>query len=123
MLFKGDTAREYHTETVSEGGAYIKADDPLPVGTEVGISIRHKNGTLELSGRVIYIKGTFEAKSGIPTGMAVEFSDVSPRDTLILNRLVTELIAADVAEADGRPVMTMPWQSGSSGRISAEDQS
>ncbi len=116
-----DVAREYRTETVSEGGVYLKTDSPFKVGKKVGVTIQHKSGKLSLEGVVIYTKGATDDKAGIPPGMAVEFKNVSARDALVLNRFVSELIAGDITDVSGRTVLTMPWRRTEMQDVPADD--
>jgi len=107
----GDAVRQYRTDAVSEGGVYLKTDSPFKVGTKVGVTLPYKESNIKLDGVVIYIKNMADDRVAMPAGMAVEFRDVPPRVMLTLNRLVSELIAGDIAEAGGRTLLTMPWQS------------
>lgn len=53
--------------------------------------------------------------------MAVEFKEVSSRDALVLNRLVSELIAGDIVDVSGRTMLTMPWQTRGKREATAEE--
>jgi CheY-like chemotaxis protein/Tfp pilus assembly protein PilZ len=105
-----EAVREFRTDAVSEGGVYVKTPSPFKVGTKVGVTLPYKESSIKLDGVVIYIKNMADERVAMPPGMAIEFRDVPARVMLTLNRLVSELIAGDITEADGRTLLTMPWQ-------------
>lgn len=67
---------------VSGGGLFLKAPNPLPVGSEVSLSFNLSPNTLplECSGRVVY---------SVPgAGMGIQFIDARGEIEMALNNLV-----------------------------------
>ncbi len=67
-----------YTEDISKGGIFVKAINPLPVGTDVKIILMIPGeDNIELSGKVVYVLNENEAtKIGRSPGMGVEFSAI-----------------------------------------------
>jgi type IV pilus assembly protein PilZ len=77
---------EFYAENLSEGGMYVKADDPFPVGSELIIRLPLGTGAeLSLSGRIMNIKNIRD-KSKNPPGMGIEFHKLNDEE---LNQLKT----------------------------------
>ncbi len=107
MLLKDGAAKEMNTESLSEGGVYLGTDNPLPVGTHVDVVLPINGDTFRLRGTVIYTRGRFDDKIPIPSGMAVEFEDVSTREARSLCILVSELMTGDMAGTGGDKMIKM----------------
>lgn len=76
--------REYITN-VSRTGAFVRRDDPLPVGTEVELKftvIMDGIETIEGIGRVVRVQDD-------PRGMGVVFTKVSQYSQHLLERMLT----------------------------------
>lgn len=76
--------REYITN-VSRTGAFVRRDDPLPVGTEISLKftvIMEDIETIEGTGRVVRVQAQ-------PPGMGVVFTEVSQYSQHLLERLLT----------------------------------
>ncbi len=87
------TTTEYEASTLSEGGVFLKTDAPLPVGTNVQLTLPIKDETpLAVKGKVIYLKLPEKKRSPYPPGMAIKFQRVSEETTELLRVYVTELI-------------------------------
>jgi len=97
---------EHHAVSLSEGGIYIRKKNPFRVGTKLEISVPLRDDeTLNIRGNVIYAKGIEGNLFKIPPGMAVEFSDVSNRESEALNSFITECLTKDISE-QAEPVVT-----------------
>lgn len=76
--------REYITN-VSRTGAFVRRDDPLPVGTEVELKftvIMDGIETIEGVGRVVRVQDD-------PPGMGVVFTKISQYSQHLLERMLT----------------------------------
>ena len=86
-----------NSETISEGGIYIKKEVPLPVGSEVQVSFNAGNGNdLSLNGRVIYVRVFNNYDIDISPGMAVEFMGMKQDEAAELTRYVVSIINEDL---------------------------
>jgi CheY-like chemotaxis protein len=87
--------KNYYATTLSEKGIYLRTKEPLPVGTELDLSVPLTAGaTLTACGSVIYHKDVFS--DSIDPGMAVEFKALSPRENEILRAYITQALAGDL---------------------------
>lgn len=107
MLFKDGAAQELNTETVSEGGLYLNMENPMPVGTAVEVALPTDGEPFRLKGTVIYQRGRYDDKIPIPAGMAVEFTDVSAKESRSLCGLVSDLMTADMTGTGGESMINM----------------
>jgi len=95
-----DKVTNLYTETVSEGGVYLKSDSPIPVGKDVRIRFNIEgHGPLEVLGNVIYSKRLAGDNLDIPPGSAVQFSEMDEEKSEAINGLVSRLIAGDIISA------------------------
>ena len=82
-----------NSETISEGGMYIKKEVPLPIGSEVQVSFAVNDGTyLNLNGRVIYIRDYNNYDTDISHGMAIEFVGMRDKEALALSQHVSGIM-------------------------------
>jgi len=91
---------EFYAETLSEGGIYLRTRDPLPIGTDVDITL-HLDEThfLQAKGIVIYTKRIHEDFMNLPPGMAIQFKGLSEGDKQVLKSYVEDLLAKDILES------------------------
>lgn len=95
-----------YTETLSEGGMYVWKKEPLREGTEVGITLPLKDRKyLRMKGTVIYMKRLFSDFFEPPPGMAIEFRDLTQRDSDALEKYLLDLIAEDILLNQEEPVI------------------
>ena len=81
------------SETLSEGGIYVKKEVPLPVGSHVRATLEVRNGkVLILNGHVIYTRGFKNYETDISPGMAIEFTDMANDDAAELSQYVIGLV-------------------------------
>lgn len=91
---------DLYAETLSEGGMYIRKEEPLPVGSEVRITCPlGGRGPIELTGKVIYIKKLFGDFLTLPPGMAVVFNDLKEEDSKSLKLYIEDVIAKDIFDS------------------------
>jgi len=91
---------EYYAETLSEGGIYLRTMEPLPIGTDVDITLRlDETYSLQVKGAVIYTKKIHEDFMNLPPGMAIQFKGLSDGDKQILKSYVQDLLAKDILES------------------------
>ena len=83
---------ELSSETLSEGGIYLNTEDPLPVGTEVSVTIpMDMMNEISLQGTVIYITVISE-EMDFPSGMAIEFTEKDENKMLVVSAFVQGLL-------------------------------
>jgi len=81
------------SETLSEGGIYIKKEVPLPVGSVVRVTLEARDGkVLILNGHVIYTRCFKNYETDISPGMAIEFTDMKEDEAAELSRYVISLV-------------------------------
>jgi CheY-like chemotaxis protein len=104
-VFVYGLTKNYHATTLSEKGIYLRTREPLPVGIEIEISLPLAAGaTLPLKGIVIYHKDVFS--DSIDPGMAVEFRDLSSRETEILSAFITHALAGDLLKEQDEDILS-----------------
>jgi len=97
-----------HAVTLAEGGIYLRRVMPLPVGTQVAVSIPEDGiERLRLRGEVIYNRDISGRKFTIPPGMAVRFTHLSGDDRAALRRIVTNLLVGDLLAEQIEPVLAV----------------
>lgn len=74
------------TFDISEGGAFIQLPQPRPRGTEVRIFLRIANRVLVIAGVVARVAQGNDGNG--PSGMGVQFTDMTPEDREYLHGLV-----------------------------------
>ncbi|MGE5300493.1 MAG: PilZ domain-containing protein [Acidobacteriota bacterium] len=85
----------YHATALSEKGIYLRSKEPLPVGMELDLSLPLTAAvTLTPRGIVIYHRDVFSDSTD--PGMAIEFRDLSQRETEILSAYITHALAGDL---------------------------
>ena len=94
-----DKTEEHVALNLSQRGIYIRKGTPLPVGTEVIVSLPLRDeSTLNLPGTVIYTKDISGEVLNVPRGMAVEFKQLTSNDSAMLMTYITELLTRDIIE-------------------------
>ena len=97
---------EFFSETLSEGGIYLRKEDPFPVGTELAVMLPLQNGQkLTLKGEVIYIKKLFGDYFILPPGMAIQFKHIAEDDSRLLKGHIENLIAEDILEGQEQRII------------------
>jgi len=91
---------ELYAETLSEGGIYVRKEEPFPVGSEVALkcSLGDKV-SIQLKGNVIYTKKLFGDFLTLPPGMAIAFSGIVPEDVMTLRRYIEDVVAKDIFDS------------------------
>jgi CheY-like chemotaxis protein len=101
LTHKG-TAYELYTETLSEGGIYVRKENPFPVGSEVVVQCSlGERGSVRMKGNVIYTKKLFGDFLTLPPGMAIAFNGLSPEEGKALKGYIEDLMAKDIFESQG----------------------
>ena len=94
------TPYELYTGDISEGGVYIKTNDPFPVGSKVEISLPMEAGShIHLRGIVVSAKRPSGDMSEHPAGMGIEFKEVRDDERKILRDFVKRASAQDFIES------------------------
>ena len=90
---------ESHAITLSEGGIFIHARRPLPIGSRVEIDLPlGKKESMLLCGEVIYTMDSSRGKFTLPPGMAIRFDNCKDDIQQRLNQEVKNLLAGDILE-------------------------
>jgi len=107
------TTFELYSETLSEGGMYIRKKDPLPVGSKVEIDLPLEGGKpVHLNGVVVYTKGLFGGIFEHPPGMAIEFEGVNDTEAAVLRNYIEKILAQDIFESQEEIVIQPPGSKG-----------
>ena len=80
------------TRDINEGGLFIETENPKPVGTEIALyfNLPGGEGGIETMGRVVR---TTPGDSVSPSGMGVEFDELTGGNRLKIDKLVRGLRA------------------------------
>jgi two-component system, cell cycle response regulator DivK len=82
------------TDTLSEGGIYIKKKDPFPVGAEVQVILPFLDkGSFCLQGTVVYTKNPLEKDFDVLSGMGIQFKGHSEDAARKLKLYIEKIIA------------------------------
>ncbi|PIP70733.1 MAG: hypothetical protein COW90_03710 [Nitrospirae bacterium CG22_combo_CG10-13_8_21_14_all_44_11] len=93
------TSHDYYATSLSGGGVFVRSIEPLPVGTEVEVSIEMKEGKcVNLAGTVIYQKDVYTNAFKFASGMAIEFKDLSAKTSELLKEYILNLLVGDIME-------------------------
>ena len=93
---------ELLSETLCEGGIYLRKEEPFPEGTNVTVTLNLPNtNPLTLKGKVIYQKSLFGDFLTLPPGVAIQFKGLSEQEVRSIKKHVEELVAADILEGGG----------------------
>ena len=87
--------------TLSEGGAYLRSNKPLPVNTKIKVKISlESHDEILVNGTVIYILGLTRGSFMIPPGMAIQFDDRDNDSTemKVISSEVSRLLIGDIVE-------------------------
>ncbi len=78
-----------YSVNLSRGGLFVETHHDVPVGTPLELSLEIPgSGTVALSGQVAWRRGP-ESPDG-PTGLGVEFADISAPLSAVIDRLVSD---------------------------------
>ncbi len=99
VVISGDgMEKSYYSETISERGIYVVSPEPLPVGTNVTVTIPFWAETITFKGRVIYHYGLKDENAIFPPGMAIEFWQGSKDNFEMLDELIKEQLTQDLQD-------------------------
>jgi len=105
VIYQG-THYELFTESLSEGGIYLRKENPFPIGETLDVTVPLSHGeTLHLKGTIIYIKGLLGDFLTLPPGMAVQFNEMTAEDSLQLKNHLETIIAGDILESQEEKVI------------------
>lgn len=100
VVHKGK-AKQYQPLNLSEGGIYLKAERPLPVGTLVDLSLLLPGEKpLALIGLVVYQKGSsLEIRKAAP-GMAIKFQKSDNLATVAISDYIYRTVRKDLPSGE-----------------------
>ena len=97
VLQCNDKTFHLNSVTLSERGIFVRMRQPLPIGTEVDVCIPLAGDrSLEVGGKVIYVKSLNGGKFVIPPGVAIKFDRLTTEDAGLLSKLVTDQLIGDI---------------------------
>lgn len=100
---------ELYTETLSEGGMYVRKKDPIPVDSKVHVALFLDNDEpIHFDGVVIYVKGLFGGVLGHSPGMAIEFTGIGDEEKGLLRSYIQKVLAQDIFESQEEKVFDPP---------------
>jgi len=100
------SSEDVYSESLSVGGIYVRKKDPLPVGSEVGVTFPLSGGKeLHVSGMVIYTKELFGDEFKVPPGMAIKFDGMTGGETAVLKEHIDRLFAGDILDGQEEDVI------------------
>jgi uncharacterized protein (TIGR02266 family) len=78
------------TRDINEGGLFVETEKLQPPGTEVSLQFRLPGSeeVLTTLGRVVQVA---QGKAGVPSGMGIEFDELTPDDRERIDRIVRTL--------------------------------
>ena len=93
------TTHDYYATSLSGGGVFVRSTEPLPVGSEVEVSIEIKEGkSIHMTGTVIYQKDVYTHAFKFASGMAIEFTKLPAKTSEILKDYILNLLVGDIME-------------------------
>jgi len=105
-LYFDGIKHELFTEILSEGGVYVRKEAPLPIGSDVDVTLQLESAkTLRCKGRVIYSKETFGDSLSLSPGMAIQFYGLSEQDREDMNAYLKTLVAGDILEEQQEKIL------------------
>jgi len=94
------TSHELYTGNISEGGVFIKTNEPFQAGSKVEISLPMEAGNhIHLRGIVVSVKRPYEDMSSRPVGMGIEFKEVRDDERKILRDFVKRASGQDLSDS------------------------
>lgn len=92
--------QEYQPLNLSEGGIYLKTDQPLPIGSAVDVGLPLPATSLQLSGLVICQKGARIEVLRAEQGMAIKFQKSDHAALAALGDYISSLAQEDLPGVD-----------------------
>lgn len=78
----------YQASNISAGGMFIKADEPLSVGSELRLRFSLPGAEdIKVHAKVVRNQSGDPAK-GVPSGMGIRFIDVGDEDREVINQFI-----------------------------------
>ena len=98
VTFQGGQ-HEFLAETISEGGIYVRCENPPQTDGKVEVSLPlSEEGPVTLKGTIIYRKEKYGDLSSIPPGMAIAFSRPDEETSARLKAYVESILAGDLLD-------------------------
>lgn len=66
-----------YIENISEMGIFIRAEEPMPIGTEIALRFAHEGKDFSLNGEVAWVNTRREGDAESSPGMGVRFVDLN----------------------------------------------
>lgn len=97
---------EFYTETLSQGGLYLRTREPFPIGAEVELMLPlDGRAAIPLKGKVIYTKNLYGDFLNLPPGMAIQFMNLTDKEKQEIKGFVEDLLAKDILESQEERVI------------------
>jgi len=105
-IYSNGIKYDLHTEMLSEGGVYVRKEEPLPIGSDVIVTLHLESAKkLQIKGKVIYAKETVGDLSNLSPGMAIQFYGLSEKEQEDMNNYLKTLVAGDILEEQQEKVL------------------
>ena len=99
---------DLYTETLSEGGVYLRKRDSFPIWSELEIQmVIDKGHVLNIKGTVVHTKEITSDVFKVPPGMGIKFTDISEDQAQILKDYIARLIAEDIVDSQEESVIEL----------------
>jgi response regulator RpfG family c-di-GMP phosphodiesterase len=97
---------DLYTEMLSGGGVYVRKEAPLPIGSDVKVTLHLESAKKrQFKGKVIYTKETCGDLSNLSPGMAIQFYGLSEQEQEDMNDYLKTLVAGDILEEQQEKVL------------------
>ena len=97
---------DLYTEMLSEGGVYVRKETPLPIGSDVVVTLPLESAKKpQFKGKVIYTKKTVGDLSNLSPGMAIQFYGLSNQEQKDMNNYLKTLVAGDILKEQQEKVL------------------
>ncbi|UCG79256.1 MAG: response regulator [Nitrospirota bacterium] len=93
FLMRNERLRSYNAVSISERGIFIREPSPMDVGSATSVVIPTEGSDrLLLDGKIIYTRDMYGRMFDVGPGMAIEFTDISQKQSIKLRRHIGHLI-------------------------------
>lgn len=91
-----------YSVNLSKGGIFIESDTPLPIGTDVSLTLDvPETGPIELMGQVAWVR--IASADGMPDGMGVQLRELDERYGDAIDHMVQSFVGITVLVLAGTP--------------------
>ena len=97
---------ELYTETLSEGGLYLRKREPFPLWSEIEVILQlDEKHAMKLKGVVVHTKELSGDVLNLPPGMGIKFTEITNDQAEMLKSYIARLFAEDIVDSQEEPVI------------------